>query len=82
MQARSRLLPGHLEQHEVLVAAGHARDCLVAYIFSDGDKQYMSNMRHFIRHAVRPDDRCDYVFVLQVSACVRSSRPPLRRWVY
>jgi hypothetical protein len=60
-----RQLPGHVEQGPLL-QGGRARDSLVAYIFSESDLQYLNNMEFFIRQAVRLDDRCDYVFVLQV----------------
>ena len=49
-------------------AAGNSsKDTLVAYIFSATDPQYLQNMEFFIRAAIGRDDRCDYVFVLQVS---------------
>ncbi len=45
---------------------GRAKDTLVVYIFADTDPEYAHNMQHFIQHAVREDDRCDYVFIIQV----------------
>jgi hypothetical protein len=45
---------------------GKAKDTLVVYIFADTDPEYSRNMQHFIQHAVKEDDRCDYVFIIQV----------------
>jgi hypothetical protein len=48
-------------------AQSPVRDTLVAYIFADTEPQYLANMEFFIRTAIREDDKCDYVIVLQVS---------------
>jgi hypothetical protein len=53
---------GPLQAHGL----GRAKDTLVVYIFADTDPEYARNMQHFIQHAVREDDRCDYVFIIQV----------------
>lgn len=50
----------------LLAGPAPAKDTLVAYIFADADPQYLANMEFFIRTAVREDDHCDYVIVLQV----------------
>jgi len=39
---------------------------LVMYVFSDTDKEYFNNLRFFIKHAIRPNDNCQYIIILQV----------------
>ena len=40
-------------------------DTLVLYVFSNTDAEYENNMQFFLRHAVREDDGCEYVIVIQ-----------------
>eukprot|EP01026_Neomeris_dumetosa_P033245 TRINITY_DN2648_c1_g2_i2.p1 TRINITY_DN2648_c1_g2~~TRINITY_DN2648_c1_g2_i2.p1 ORF type:complete len:379 (-),score=31.30 TRINITY_DN2648_c1_g2_i2:28-1068(-) len=43
----------------------HKDRILVMYIFSNTDPVYAKNLEFFVREAVRVDDGCDYVFVVQ-----------------
>jgi len=37
----------------------------VTYIYGGTDAEYADNFRYFLREAIRPDDGCDYVLVIQ-----------------
>ncbi|KAH7621353.1 hypothetical protein NADE_006616 [Nannochloris sp. 'desiccata'] len=38
---------------------------LVIYVYSSSDPEYLKNLEFFIREAIKPNDGCDYVIVLQ-----------------
>ncbi|KAL4425923.1 hypothetical protein ABPG75_009939 [Micractinium tetrahymenae] len=46
---------------------------LVVYVFSGTDPEYADNLRFFIDEAVKADDGCEYIIVLQQGA--RSAQP-------
>ena len=41
---------------------------LVIYVFSDTDKEYIYNLRYFVREGIKEGDGCDYVIVIQREA--------------
>jgi hypothetical protein len=41
---------------------------LVIYVYSNSDPEYLKNLEFFIREAIKPNDGCDYVIVLQQNA--------------
>ncbi|KAK9808001.1 hypothetical protein WJX73_002333 [Symbiochloris irregularis] len=52
---------------------------LVVYVYSGSDPEYEDNLRFFLRTAVKEDDGCDYVIVIQTGANLTefSNRPAL-----
>ena len=46
-----------------------AADTLVLYTYSATDAEYAANLNFFIRHGIRPDDSCHYIFVIQQVRC-------------
>lgn len=38
---------------------------LVIYVFSGSDPEYANNLSFFLRHAVKPNDNCTYLFIIQ-----------------
>jgi hypothetical protein len=55
----------HASQADLTHRFSH-KDTLVIYVHSDTDAEYRNNLQFFVEQAVREEDRCDYVFIVQV----------------
>lgn len=41
------------------------KDTLVVYVYGQGDPEYTNNFNYFLLQAVRDDDRCEYIILVQ-----------------
>lgn len=65
VSASSELYSLIFAQADLLHRFSH-KDTLVIYVHSDTDAEYRNNLQFFIEHAIREEDRCDYVIIVQV----------------